>query len=115
MCPYEGFLNDIHGVVAIAGRPDGNRENLPMIAVEQLSEPLRIPRQGALDELPVILSQFTTSCLTATGRPKFSRLRRGYRLRAATKRKYGIQAGTHDDVEGTEGNALLSGALGHGD
>src|SRR5438093_1113158 len=88
MCPYEGFLNDIHGVVAIAGRPDGNRENLPMIAVEQLSEPLRIPGQGALDELPVVLSQFTTSCLTATGRPKFSRLRRGYRLRAATKRNH---------------------------
>jgi hypothetical protein len=80
-------LDDIHGVIAIASHADGDREHLTMIAVEQLSEPLRIPSQGPLDELPVVVSQITTSCLTATGQVKFRLRTTGYGLREKTPQR----------------------------
>ena len=54
MGTYEGFLDDIHGIVAVAGHADGDRQHLTMIAVEELSESLLIPSQATPDELPIV-------------------------------------------------------------
>lgn len=80
MSTYESLLDDIHRIIAVAGHTDGDREYLTMIAVEERSEPLLIPSQATPDELPIVLSQIATSCLTAAGEAKF-------RLPAAGTRK----------------------------
>src|SRR5205085_1722549 len=57
----ERLLHDIHGIVAISGQTHRDRQYLPVIAVEELTESPRISCLTPPNELVVVVSQITTS------------------------------------------------------